>query len=90
MGMSDAEMSGGVTVRLPDGTLTGSFRIAFNNLRPSGHVQWERFDPATETEEEWECHFFSCLIGGATGTQYLPQYNEPPVLLHSSRAWDVL
>jgi len=88
MGTTEPSTSGGVTVCLPDGTFTSSFTVAFE--RTGGRVEWERFDPATGTAEEWECHFSICLKAGADGNQYLPQYDKPPVLLHSSRAWDVL
>jgi len=88
MGTTESSISEDTTVRLPDGTLTGSFQIAFE--RTGGRVEWERIDPATGTEEDWECHFSICLKAGAAGNQYLPQYDKPPVLLHSRRAWDVL
>jgi len=88
MSATESSIGEGGTVRLPDGTLTGSFQIAFE--RTGGRVEWEHFDPATGAEEDWECHFVICLRTGATGNQYIPRYDKPPVLLHSSRAWDVL
>jgi len=88
MSASESSIGESGTVRLPDGTLTSSFQIAFE--RTGGRVEWEHFDPATGAEEDWECHFVICLKAGVAGNQYIPRYDKPPVLLHSSRAWDVL
>jgi len=63
--------------------------VAFE--RTGGRVEWEHVNAALGMTEEWECHFSSCLIKSEhRGKLYDPQYDKPPVLLHSSGAWDVL
>jgi len=88
--MSAIAHRGATTIRLPDGTVAGVYVIDFDAdkgfegtiVLPSGVVRWEHVNAALGMTEDWLCHFSRCLTEEcATGKQYAPQYDKPPVLL---------